>query len=80
MLKQTHLLSIQEGKNPYLSAMGMNLPEYSELCAEVFTGSQRWTDKMPTECTNGNEFAGGSSPDEVVDTSATPLNPYDDPD
>jgi hypothetical protein len=83
VLKQTHLLSSQEDTNPYLSAMGANLPEYAELCAEISNGSRRWTDVT----TNGSTYdeavepmtADSGNGQQVVDTS-TPLNPYDDPD
>ena len=69
VLKQTHLLSSQEDVNPYLSAMGALSAEYSQLCAEISAGSQRWIDATM----HGDA-------DEVAYTSTPPLNPYDDPD
>eukprot|EP01043_Picozoa_sp_COSAG02_P022311 COSAG02_NODE_1157_length_14186_cov_11.986299_4_plen_99_part_00 len=83
VLKQTHLLSSQEGTNPYLSAMGTNLPEYAELCAEISTGSRPWSDvttKGSTHEAVEAMTAGSRHGEQAADTSTPPLNPYDDPD
>lgn len=80
MLTQTHLLSSQDSVNPYLSAMGANLPQYLELCAEIREGARRWTDA--TEDRSEGEVAGkiADSVADPAERSTAALNPYDDPD
>ena len=83
VLKQTHLLSSQEDTNPYLSAMGANLAEYADLCAEISTGSRRWTDVTSNGSAHeavGAMSAGGGCGEQAAESSTPPLNPYDDPD